>query len=107
VTSYELRAAFGSNINFLQFVANIRFIVNFIHISFSILNSQFSIVDKTRFANPRITAFFAASGQFAAKKSTFSGCIFDNLSILTVCYWGGINGGRMGVGSEKKRILRR
>jgi hypothetical protein len=63
--------AFGGNINFLKFTANIRLAVNFLYISLSILNPQLSIVDKARFVNPRITAFFAFAGQFGVKKSTF------------------------------------
>jgi hypothetical protein len=56
-----------------------RFIVYFLCLSFSILNSQFSIVDKTSFVNPRITAFFAPSGQFGVKKSTFLRANFDKM----------------------------
>jgi hypothetical protein len=63
--------AFGGNINFLQFADNTCFNVDFLYISFSILNSQLSIADKTHFVNPRIPAFFAASGQFAVKKLSF------------------------------------
>jgi hypothetical protein len=74
---------FGGNINFLQFTANIRFIVNILYISFSILNSQFSIVDKTRFVNPKITPFFALAGQFAAKKTVFSMTNFDKMVYFT------------------------
>jgi hypothetical protein len=75
--------AFGRNINFLRFAANIRLTVNFLYISLSILNSQLSTVDKTRFANPRITAFFALAGQFGVKKPSFSMTNFDKMSLLT------------------------
>jgi hypothetical protein len=77
--------AFGGNIIFLQFTANMRFIVDFPHISFSILNFPFSIVDKTRFVNPQIPAFFAFAGQFGVKKPAFLMTDFDILSILTFC----------------------
>jgi hypothetical protein len=77
---------FGRNINFLQFTDNTYFIVDFIYISFSTLNSQFSIVDKTCFVNPRITAFFAASGQFGGKKTTFLMSNFDKMTFLTKRY---------------------
>jgi hypothetical protein len=90
VASYEskiglsqLQVAFGANINYLQFAVNMRLIVDFIYISFSILNSQLSIVDKTRFVNPQITAFFALSGQFGVKKPGFLMAKFDKMSLLT------------------------
>jgi hypothetical protein len=40
-------------------------------ISLSILNSQFSILDKASFVNPQITAIFAATGGFGGKKRLF------------------------------------
>jgi hypothetical protein len=86
VTSYALQVAFGGNINFLQFTDNTCFIVDFLCISLSILNSQLSTVDKKRFVNPRITPFFAPSGQFAAKKSTFSRAKNDKMLLLTFCH---------------------
>jgi hypothetical protein len=52
-------------------------------ISLSTFTFQLSTVDKTRFVNPRITAFFATTGEFGVKKRGFAVAIFDRLTLLT------------------------
>jgi hypothetical protein len=63
--------ASGANIYLLYLQRNIHLIAILNCISLSTLSFQLSTVDKTRFVNHRITAFFAASGQFDGKKRLF------------------------------------